>query len=81
MAADVILHAPDFSAAALQRYGERIAERFGNRASEPAAGWELPEWLKQPLASTLMRSHWFTRKVVTEKWFLHQDVPTLKAVG
>lgn len=81
MAADVILQAPDFSAAALQRYGERIAERFGNRASEQAAGWELPEWLKQPVASTLMRSHWFTRKVVTEKWFLHQDVPTLKAVG
>jgi hypothetical protein len=31
-----------------------------------------------PLASSLMRSHWFTRKVVTEKWFLHQEVPPLK---
>ncbi|WP_342631262.1 NAD(P)/FAD-dependent oxidoreductase [Marinobacter alkaliphilus] len=81
MAAEVILNATDFSAAALQRYGERIADRFGNRASEQAAGWELPEWLKQPVASTLMRSHWFTRKVVTEKWFLHQDVPTLGATG
>ncbi|MCD1628806.1 NAD(P)/FAD-dependent oxidoreductase [Marinobacter shengliensis] len=81
MAAEVILNATDFSAAALQRYGERIAERFGNRASEQAAGWQLPEWLKQPVASTLMRSHWFTRKVVTEKWFLHQDVPPLKAAG
>ncbi|MET4025520.1 geranylgeranyl reductase family protein [Marinobacter sp. MBR-99] len=78
IAADVILHASDFSAVSLQHYGERIAERFGNRATEQPPGWELPEWLKQPVASTLMRSHWFTRKVVTEKWFLHQDVPTLK---
>ncbi|WBU40896.1 MULTISPECIES: NAD(P)/FAD-dependent oxidoreductase [Marinobacter] len=81
MAADVILNAADFSAVSLQHYGERIAERFGNRAAEQQPGWELPEWLKQPVASTLMRSHWFTRKVVTEKWFLHQDVPPLKAAG
>lgn len=79
MAAQVILEAPDSSAVSLQPYGEQIAARFGNRVSEQeAAGFELPDWLKQPIASTLMRSHWFTRKVVTEKWFLHQQVPPLK---
>ncbi|WP_303291187.1 NAD(P)/FAD-dependent oxidoreductase [Marinobacter sp. SS5-14b] len=77
MAANVILDAPDFSAVSLQRYGEQIAARFGNRASDQEQGFEVPEWLKQPIASTLMRSHWFTRKVVTEKWFLHQQVPPL----
>lgn len=77
MAASVIKTAPDYSALSLQSYGERIAERFGTRATDQQPGFEVPEWLKQPIASTLMRSHWFTRKVVTEKWFLHQQVPPL----
>lgn len=77
MAAQVIREADDYSAQTLQAYGETIAQRFGNRAAETEPGWQIPEWVKVPLASTLMRSHWFTRKVVTEKWFLHQEVPPL----
>ncbi|KPQ29849.1 MAG: Dehydrogenases (flavoproteins) [Marinobacter excellens HL-55] len=77
IAANVIRSAPDYSALSLQTYGERIAKRFGTRATDQEPGFEIPEWLKQPIASTLMRSHWFTRKVVTEKWFLHQEVPPL----
>ncbi|MFL1467995.1 NAD(P)/FAD-dependent oxidoreductase [Marinobacter sp. DUT-3] len=77
IAAQVIRDADDYSAQTLQAYGETIAQRFGNRVSETEQGWQLPEWVKVPLASTLMRSHWFTRKVVTEKWFLHQEVPPL----
>jgi hypothetical protein len=30
-------------------------------------------------ADGLMRSQWFTRNVVTEKWFLHQQVPPLES--
>ncbi|WP_394131086.1 NAD(P)/FAD-dependent oxidoreductase [Marinobacter nauticus] len=78
MAANVIKSATDYSALSLQSYGERIAERFGTRATDQEPGFEVPDWLKQPIASTLMRSHWFTRKVVTEKWFLHQEVPPLE---
>lgn len=77
LAARVILNAPDYSALSLQSYGEQITERFGRRPTGQEHGFELPEWLKQPIASTLMRSHWFTRKVVIEKWFLHQQVPPL----
>lgn len=77
IAASVIKSAPDYSAPSLQSYGERIVERFGIRPSSQNPGFEVPEWVKQPIASTLMRSHWFTRKVVTEKWFLHQEVPPL----
>lgn len=77
IAAQVIREADDYSAQTLQAYGETIAQRFGNRAAETEQGWQIPEWIKAPLASTLMRSHWFTRKVVTEKWFLHQEVPPL----
>lgn len=80
MAADVIRSVTDYSAHSLQAYGEAIAARFGNRPEQADSGWQLPDWVKTPLAGTLMRSHWFTRKVVTEKWFLHQEVPPLKAV-
>ncbi len=79
MAADVIRQAPDYSASSLQLYGDAIAERFGTRATEVEQGWQMPDWIKTPLAGTLMRSQWFTRRVVTEKWFLHQQVPPLKA--
>ena len=78
MASKVIKAATDYSALSLQSYGERIAERFGTRATDQEPGFEVPDWLKQPIASTLMRSHWFTRKVVTEKWFLHQEVQPLE---
>lgn len=78
MAADVIRRSPDLSAQSLQSYGEAIADRFGTRAQRDSSGWQVPDWVKMPLASGLMRSHWFTRKVVTEKWFLHQQVPPLK---
>ncbi|MGP4845246.1 NAD(P)/FAD-dependent oxidoreductase [Marinobacter sp. 1Y8] len=79
LAADTIRRAPDFSAQNLQRYGEAIADRFGRRALNQNDGWQLPDWVKSSVAGGLMRSHWFTRKVVTEKWFLHTDVPALKA--
>lgn len=78
LAADLIWDLENFSAQSLQPYGEAIAKRFGNRSENHKAGFQVPDWVKMPLASTLMRSHWFTRKVVTEKWFLHQEVPPLE---
>lgn len=77
LAADVIRRASDFSAVSLQAYGDAIAERFGHRGAETEEGFQVPDWIRMPLANTLMRSHWFTRKVVTEKWFLHQEVTPL----
>jgi len=78
MAADLIWGLEEFSAQSLQPYGEAIGHRFGNRAENQKTGLQVPDWVKMPLASSLMRSHWFTRKVVTEKWFLHQQVPPLE---
>ncbi|WP_417515803.1 NAD(P)/FAD-dependent oxidoreductase [Marinobacter sp.] len=77
LAAEVIRQAQNFSATSLQAYGDAIAKRFGHRDSRKEEGFQVPEWIRVPLASTLMRSHWFTRKVVTEKWFLHQEVSAL----
>lgn len=77
LAARVISNTTDFSAAGLQSYGEAIAGRFGKRALNDEAGIQLPDWARSSVARALMRTHWFTRKVVTEKWFLHQQVPPL----
>lgn len=77
LAAEVIASTDDYSATALQAYGEAIARRFGTRSQSVDGGWQVPDWVRSPLAGALMRSHWFTRRVVTEKWFLHQGVPSL----
>jgi geranylgeranyl reductase family protein len=79
IAADVIRQVSDVSARNLERYGEAISERFGTRALNDQSSWQIPDWVKLPLASSLMRSQWFTRKVIAEKWFLHQQVPPLES--
>lgn len=80
IAADVIGQAPDWPSVPLQTYHRAITQRFGSRPGRSEQNWQVPDWVKMPLARTLMRSHWFTRKVVTESWFLHQHVPPLKTV-
>lgn len=52
-----------------QAYDAAVRARFGRRGDRP--GRPLPGWLKALAAPGLMRSQWFTRRVVTEKWFLH----------
>lgn len=69
----------DYSTSSLQPYVAAIAERFGQRSADRKSGWDLPEWAKTRIAARLMRSHWFTRHVVTNRWFLHTEVPALKA--
>lgn len=77
IAANVIRSEPDLTARSLQPYGEAIARRFGTRSMNQDNGILVPDWVKVPLAASLMKSHWFTRRVVAERWFLHQQVPPL----
>lgn len=80
IAAQVITRVDDYSRSGLAEYAERVNERFGLRADEAGKpGITLPAWAKLKAAPPLMRSHWFTRRVVTERWFLHQQVPPLQA--
>jgi menaquinone-9 beta-reductase len=58
-------------------YDKEVRARFGRRGDHPER--PLPDWLKSLLAPALMRSRWFTRRVVTERWFLHQEIPALGA--
>ncbi len=77
MAANVIRSQPELSARSLQSYGETIAHRFGTRSQSGDPVIQVPAWVKMPLAASLMKSHWFTRRIVAERWFLHQQVPPL----
>ncbi len=60
----------DYSASVLQPYQKMLEQRFGERQPAPSLMERLPPGLKQLLASKLMRTHWFTRNIVMNRWFL-----------
>jgi geranylgeranyl reductase family protein len=63
----------DFSQSKLRPYYEQLVARFGER--QPKAGLleRLPLGFKQLLAGQLMQTHWFTRHIVMDRWFLHSQ--------
>ncbi|TVP57619.1 MAG: NAD(P)/FAD-dependent oxidoreductase [Halomonadaceae bacterium] len=77
MASDVICQAKDYSRDGLAPYGQKLQARYGQRQQPGQRSLELPAWAKAHVAPALMRSHWFTRKIVTQRWFLHEHVPAL----
>jgi len=81
LAAQVILSCDnDYSGKKLQAYNDLMQQRFGKRQPGPDAMERLPMFVKKIFASQLMKTHWFTKNIVTEKWFLqtHQKpLPTI----
>lgn len=76
LAADVIRASNgDYSKNNLQQYNDLMEQRFGERTPAPDLMERLPMLLKKLFASQLMKTQWFTKKIVTEKWFLqcHQS--------
>jgi menaquinone-9 beta-reductase len=72
LAARVITHCNgNYSAGKLQPYHDMIEQRFGHRQPGPSLLERLPPGIKQLVAAELMKSGWFTKKVVTDRWFLH----------
>lgn len=65
----------DYAAAKLHNYHVLIEQRFGERHPGPDLMEHLPLGIKQLVASELMKTRWFTRKIVTDRWFLqsHQE--------
>lgn len=57
----------------LMDYSAIMQQHFGQRNPKPALLERLPQVVKQIVAGQLMKTHWFTGKVVLEKWFLHKD--------
>lgn len=65
----------------LASYTRRLKERFGDPDAAAGAGLDvLPESWKQSLAGKLLRTHWFARHIVLDRWFLHHHQPALVAV-
>lgn len=75
MAASVIATAGRrYARASLEPYRERLLARFGRarRRSLP-----LPSGWLAGIGRPLLATHWFTRRVVIEDWFLHARLPPL----
>jgi len=68
----------DYSRQSLQQYQQILEQRFGERRPAPSLMERLPLGIKQVLASKLMQTHWFTRKVVMDRWFLQSHQPPLQ---
>ncbi len=68
-----------YPARRLAGYANRIEARFGARNPAAARNARLPGPLEQFAAALLMRSRWFTREIVTRRWFLHAHVAPLPA--
>ncbi len=68
-----------YSAAGLQAYYELLSDRLGRRQPEPDSMDSLPMGIKQLMASQLMKTRWFIKKIVTDRWFLQSHQETMPA--
>jgi len=81
LAADVIRDcAGDYSKDKLQSYEDAMQQRFGERLPGPDLMERLPMFVKRMFASQLMKTHWFTKNIVTDKWFLQSHQTKLPAI-
>ena len=61
----------------LQAFFSELENRFGKRQPEPDVMERLPMGVKQLIAGQLMRTRWFTRNIVTDRWFLQSQQASL----
>jgi hypothetical protein len=63
----------DYQVQQLRAYQDELENRFGERQPEPDLMERLPMAVKQLVASQLMKTHWFTKNIVTDRWFLQSQ--------
>ena len=81
LAADVIRDcAGDYSKNKLQAYSDVMQQRFGKRLPGPDTMERLPMFIKRIFARQLMKTRWFTKNIMTDKWFLQSHQPPLPAI-
>lgn len=81
LAADVIRDCVgDYSKNKLQAYSDVMQQRFGKRLPGPDTMERLPMFVKRIFASQLMKTRWFTKNIVTDKWFLQSHQPPLPGI-
>jgi len=77
LAAQVIVDAQsDYRRERLAGYEDRLLARFGARGSMMPG--VIPSGIRMALARSLMSTHWFTRRVLLDRWFLHADQAVLR---
>jgi geranylgeranyl reductase family protein len=69
-----------YSSNNLQAYNIAMEQRFGQRLPGPDLMERLPMFVKKVFASQLMKTQWFTKNVVTDKWFLQSHQAPLPAI-
>jgi geranylgeranyl reductase family protein len=67
----------DYSTARLAPYAASLARTFGHRRADVLSAI-VPDAVQQAIAPLLMRSAWFTRHVLIDRWFLRPDVRPLE---
>ena len=70
----------DYSENNLRSYNTMMEHRFGKRLPEPELLQRLPKFVKRALARQLLKTRWFTRNVVIDKWFLQSHRTRLPAI-
>ena len=67
------------SAQLSEMYRGLLEQRFGKAQREWVAniGHHLPEWFLTSASHMLMKSRWFSRRILLDGWFLHRDQPAL----
>ncbi|MEH6550289.1 MAG: NAD(P)/FAD-dependent oxidoreductase [Pseudomonadales bacterium] len=81
LAADLVRELDsDYSLSRLEAYRDAVEQRFGPRLPEPKLMERLPILIKRFFASQLMKTHWFTKNIVTDKWFLQSHQKPLPAI-
>lgn len=68
----------NYAKQALQLYEKQLTSRYGQRQPDTGMLERLPAWLRQGLASGLMRQEWFIRNIVMKRWFLQQQQTPLQ---
>jgi geranylgeranyl reductase family protein len=68
----------DYSSEALQLYRRMVERRFGLRLDAEEPLQQNSSTLKTQLASQLLKTHWFTKRIVSDRWFLHSQQQPLQ---
>lgn len=71
----------DYRFGNLRAYVESLEARFGRREPPPGLVERLPAGIRRNAARWLMKSRWFSRNVLTARWFLHTQDRALKPPG
>lgn len=78
LAAETILETPAERFDELEiRYSRKLISRFGSRSAVDRGRTFIPQTWRHRAAQMLLATHWFTRRILIERWFLHTQTPPL----